>query len=391
LHVFLSRSLVKLGDSLAHYEKPNHFSATLLLVNIGVNLDIDANSQQFVMSERSDPLSYGEHRLCLVQTVEKLTVSSWGEVILQTYQGLEGILTCIVEVFNQSEVTDSPEILKSLCFNKARGRSISWRITALFDNLLKYFADPQSTTSLRYLVAGEEAYFLFCRRDKNLSYFRLENNSQILQELGLAQARFSPVMFDAYVLEHTFLPLIFAHNLAQCLQLFYFAGPKQVSIYVIDENGALFVAQHGKAMPEQVLQHYARFLNTLLATAKLPNAESIKFYEIQKNSVGVMSCLPVRVKPEDSAMALRIRIVFAADGVSFAIFCNDRKFSSTDADFYRTVKTLIQNYRKHGDDYPYYITEIDAPCRVLGFGAASEAQALHYLRFKQKIEDKLNC
>lgn len=389
-HGFLSRSLTKLGDGLAHYEHPHQFSASLLLVNVGVNLEIDANQQQIVMSERSDPLSYGEQRLCLAQTVERLTVSSWGEVTLQTYSGLEGILTCLVEVFNQSELLDSPDVLKVLCLTKVRGKSISWRLTALFETLLKYFAEPKAEYPPRYMVAGEGAYFLFQRRDKALSYYRLENNSQILQELGLAQAQFSPVIFDAFVLDQTFIPNIFQHNLVHCIQLFYFAGPKHVSVYVLDEKGALFIAQHQNARSEQVLQRYAWFLYDLLTRAKLPYAESVKFYEIQKNSVGVISCLPVRIKPDEYSIALRVRIVFDRQGDGWAIYCNERKFSITDAESYGAVKNLIQHYRQNSDEYPYYITEIDAPCRVLGVDEAKQVQAMHYLRYKQKLEDKLN-
>ena len=389
-HGFLFRSLNKLGDGLAHYEQPLRFTSSLLLVNFGIDLEIDANQQQIVMSERSDPLSYGEQRLCLVRTLERLTVSNWGEVSLQTYSGLEGIFACLVEVFNHSELLDNPDVFKALCFTKVRGKSISWRLTALFETLLKYFADPQAEYPSRYVTAGEGAYFLFQWRDKELSYYRLENNSQILRELGLAQAQFSPVIFDAFVLEQTFIPSIFTHNLARCVQLFYFAGPKHVSIYVIDEKGALFIAQHNNARPEQVLQRYAWFLYDLLSRAKLPQAESIKFYEIQKNSVGVISCLAVCIKPEECELALRVRIVFDRHDEGLAIYCNEQQFCITDAESYRAVKNLIQQHRQNGDDYPYYITEIEAPCRVLGIDAMDQVQAMHYLRYKQKLEGKLN-
>ena len=389
-HGFLSRSLGKLGDGLEQYELPNRFAASLLLVNVGVELEIDAHQQQLVMSERSDPLSYGEQRLCLVQGVERLTVSTWGEVSLQTYSGLEGILACLVEVFNHSADLASSEVLKVLCFNKVRSKSISWRLTALFENLLKYFAEPEPEYPPRYVVAGEGAYFLFQLRDKALSFYRVENNTQILQELSLAQVQFSPVFFDAFVMEHTFIPSILLHNLAHCVQLFYFVGPKHVSIYVLDEKGTLFIAQHNNARQEQVLQRYAWFLYDLLTRAKLPFAESVKFYEIQKNSVGVISCLPVTLKADECAQALRIRIVYARHDEGVAIYCNERKFNITDAASYTVVKNLIQQYRQNGDDYPYYITEIEAPCRVLGIESETQVQAVHYLRYKQKLEEKLN-
>ena len=133
------------------------------------------------------------------------------------------------------------------------------------------------------------------------------------------------------------------------------------------------------------------FLGALLAQAKLPAAVSIKCYEIQKNSAGVVSCHPVQVRPNDSVMDLRIRITYEQATESFAIYCNDAKFSIVNAETYNVVKSHILSYRRSYDDYPFHISEIDVPCRLLGIDYANQAQSVHYLNYKQKIEDKLNA
>lgn len=390
LHEFLSRYLAIKGDSLDVYEKPNRFLSSLLLINLGESLAIDTNPQQFVMSERSDPFSYGESRQCFVQTVQKISVSSWGEVTLQQYNGLGGFFGCIAEVFNNSEPPLGGDKLHVACFTKARGRSIALRIKVLFNNLLRCFANPPMQNRQRYIVAGEAAYYVFRCRDNVLSYYMLETHNQLLQELADAQPLFSPVLFDAYVLEQTFIPSLYGHNLADIVQIFYHANNKHVTVYVLDEKGALFVAQHSKANPEHVLIHYSLFLGALLVQAKLPAATGIKCYEIQKNSAGVVSCHAVQVKPEDSAMDLRVRITADQTPNSFTVYCNDLKFAIVDAETYKTVKNHILGYRKHCDDYPCHITEVDVPCRLLGIEHANQAQAMHYLNYKQKMEDKLN-
>ena len=390
LNDFLSRYVAIHGDILEIYEKPNCLSSSLLLINLGESLAMDANTQQFVMSERSDPFSYGESRYCFVQTVQKLSVFAWGEVTLQQYKGLDGFLDCIVEVFNNSEQPVGANQLAVVCFTRARGRSITWRIKALFDNLLKCFSNPQFRNQQRYIMAGESGYCVFRCLGNLLSYYRLENNNQLFQELGSSQQRFSPVLFDDYVLEQTVIPALYSHNLADAIQIFYHATSKQVVVYIIDEKGALFVAQHTKAKPEHLLIQYSLFVGALLAQAKLPAATGIKCYEVQKNSTGLVSCRPVQAKPEDSAMDLRVRIAYEQPSASFVIYCNDLKFSIVDAESYKAVKTQIMSYRKISDDYPFHITEIDVPCRLLGIDNVSLAQAVHYLRYKQKIEDNLN-
>lgn len=390
LHDFISHNLLSKDDDLDVYEYPNRFLSSLLLINLGESLAIDANDQQFVMSERSDPFSYGESRHCFVKSVQKISVSNWGEVTLARYSGLSGFFACIAEVFNDSEPPIDADKLHVVCFTMARGRSIVLRINTLFDNLLKCFADRQSHDQQRYIMAGGSGYYVFRCRDHVLSYYLLDTHNQLLQELGSAQPQFSPVWFDAYVLEQTFIPSLYQYNLADIIQIFYHATAKHVAVYVIDEKGALFVAQHSKANPEHVLIHYSLFFGSLLMQAKLPVATGIKCYEIQKNSVGVVSCQMVQVKPESSAMDLRVRITAEQAPDSFAVFCNDLKFSIVDAQTYREVKNHILSYRKNRDDYPCHITEVDVPCRMLGIEHASQAQGVHYLNYKQKMEDKLN-
>lgn len=390
LHDFISSHLLSKTDDLGIYEKPSRISASMLMINLGENLAIDSNLQQCVMSERSDPLSYGDSRQCFVQSVQKLSVSTWGEVTLQRYSGLSGFFNCIADIFNDSEPPINGDKVHVACYTKVRGRSIMLRINTLFDNLLKYFAVPSAQLQQRYILAGEGAYYVFRCRDQVLSHYPLENHSQLLQELGSPQPYFSPVNFDAYVLEQTFIPSLYSLNQANIIQIYYHAASKHVAVYVIDEKGALFVAQHGNAHPEHVLIHYSNFLGGLLVQAKLPSAVGIKCYEIQKNSAGVVSCHMVSVKAENSVMDLRVRITADQAPESFAIYCNDLKFSVVDSETFKIVKNHILGYRKACDDYPCHITEVDVPCRLLGIEHPSQAQAVHYLNYKLKMEDRLN-
>jgi adenylate cyclase class 1 len=62
----------------------------------------------------------------------------------------------------------------------------------------------------------------------------------------------------------------------------------------------------------------------------------------------------------------------------------------TDADTIRALKAHILGFRKSHEDYPFHITEIDAPCELLGMQRCDQSQSLFYLNYKQKIEEKLN-
>ncbi|WP_260839345.1 class I adenylate cyclase [Methylomonas koyamae] len=388
LHGFFQSRLPGGDSGLSAYAAPNRLLASLLLVNLGESLAIDANGQQLVMSERSDPLSYGESRQCFVQSIEKLSVSSWGEVTLQRYAGLDGLFNCLLDVVHNGGTQFGSDALRVLCYTPVRGRSIVLRIESLFNNLRKCFV-AAGIGAQRYLIPAETGYCLFQFNNGRLGYFGLDNHTQLLQELAKPQPQFSAVLFDDYVLEQTYIPLLYRYNLADTVQLFYHATSKHVAVYILDEKGSLFVRQHHNANPEHILAHYSVFLGTLLAQAQLPEGLAIRFYEIQRNSAGVVSCQTVQVKLGASAFDLRVRIV-SEDSGAVAVYANERRFLIDGPDSYKAVRSDILGYRNSHDDYPFHITEIDAPCRVLGAEHSAELQTVHFLNYKQKMEDKLN-
>ncbi|WP_367154631.1 class I adenylate cyclase [Methylomonas sp. HYX-M1] len=389
LHAFLSLHLPDKDTGLEIYSQPNRIKASFLLVNWGKELPIDNNPQLFMMSERSDPLSYGDNRYCFVINIQKVSVSSWGEVTFQEYQGLEGVFNCLSEVFNQTSKPLSAESLRIACYTRARGRSICMRLESLFEGLSSHFSSGPHAQNGRYLLAAQAGYCCFRIQNNSLSYYLLENSQALLQELSSTQAQFSPVHFDDFVLEQTFIPYLYQFNKPKRLQIFYHHSSKHIAFYIIDEKGALFVRQHSGANPQQILTHYYVFIKNLQLQTKLPETILIDCYEIQKNSAGVVSCHSVDIRQNDSALDLSVRIT-ADRSQGHAIYCNQRKFAISNAQSYLEVKQYIMNFRKTHENYPCHITDIDIPCELLGISDFAQAQSVHYLQYKQKIEDKLN-
>jgi adenylate cyclase class 1 len=389
LYGFLTQHLHVKESELNLYAQANRQLANLLLVNWGEALPIDANPEQFVMSERSDPLSYGEKRHCFVHSVQRLSVSSWGEVTLQHYAGLEGVLNCITEVFKQNGLSITTDNLRVACLTRGRGRSIAMRIETIFSQLVQHFANKTSLSRHRYLLPAESGFCCFKLNNNVLSYYLLENNSALLQELTAVQPWFSPVIFDDYVLEQTFIPFLYRHNLADTVQIFYHQTSKHVAVYLIDEKASLFVTQHHDASPQYILQHYTTFLKTLIMQRKLPEGIAVRCYEIQRNSAGVVSCQPVAVKPRSKALDLQVKLVHDPH-YGQIICCNEHRFQLADSNAYQAVREYIMSYRKQHEDYSFHITGIDVPVTILGVENSEQLQSVHFLNYKQKTEEKLN-
>jgi len=399
----LGRLLIELdrfmtGEVLTHettlqvYAEANRIDAALLLVNWGESLALDADTNQLMMSERSDPLSYGERRHCFVQGLQCLSVSRWGELTLQHYQGLEGFFHCLCDLYNHSQTPRKPERLTVLCHSRGRARSIVLRIEQIHRCLLHLFADTSATPAWRYLLPAGAAYGCFRLQAGTLGFYFLENNEQLLHELASTQATVSPVWFDDYVLEHTVIPLLYQNHASHVVQVFGHVASQHVAVYVIDERGALFTTTHRGATLGQVLAQYQVFIETLLAKRKLTDAHGVAFYEIEKNLVGVVSCKPLEIKPTPMTamdLDLKIRVVLDADD-GMTVYCNDSRHVLHDRQSVQAVRDHVMQFRQQHEDYPVYITDIDVAAASLGLDQLTQAHAAHYFQYKRKVEARLN-
>lgn len=396
LFQFLSGKLKTKTSPLSIYNKANRQLSALIFINLGLAIDELRNDGLMVISERSDPLSYGKNRQCFIQQIEQISISSWGEVTTAQYTGKDGFFDCLTNVFNNSQQPVSTEHLKSVCFIPGRAKSITLRIDAIFANLVKYYSRLSTEKNHRYIVASEHSYTIFQNKNDFLQHWTVASKELLLQELSNAQDTFSPVHFDSYVLEDTLIPYLYSLNLAQIIQVFYLKEGADIHVYIIDEKAALFIHEHKQSNPNHILKYYSIFLESLLIHT-LYNDIALKFYEIQKNSAGVYSSHSANWDSKTTYIDLSLRIIMedlasiTANPIYY-IYCNDIEFTSIvhGNDIFEVVSSSIMAFRKNKENYPIHITEIDVPCSFLGVENDSQLQTIHFLNYKKEIETKLN-
>jgi len=393
LFQFLSKNM-ETESSLAPYNKPNKLLNSLLFINLDQTLGNERDDGMLVLSDRSDPLSYGKNQQCFIQQIDQISISSWGEVTTNQYLGLNGFFSCITQIFNSSEQPVLPSSIKMICYTATRAQSILLRAQTVFNNLIKFFSAPSNT---RYFLNGESAFYVFQKQNKQLHYCFIESKEQLLQELASPQSTFSPVHFDPNTLENSLIPFIYEKNKKQTIQLFYFSEKNQIQIFILDENGALFSHEHKHSNYSQVINNYALFIESILNHALYKSNIKLKFYEIQKNSAGHLSIHPSKWKSPKTYLDLPIRIIIEESPLgsfedNYCIYCNDIEFNSSQYNkkLFKEVASYVIDCRLNGDNYPIYITDIEAPCRYLDAEDDSQLQMVHYLNYKKKIELKLN-
>ena len=394
---FLSKNLLAESASLSVYKKPDKLLSSLIFINLGQALAYERDDGMLVLSERSDPLSYGKERLCFIQQIDRISVSNWGEVTTFRSIGLDNLFGCLTLVFNNSKPPVSSQSLKVSCNTPIRAKSIVLRTESIFNKLVTFFSEQSPARSDRYFLAGEHSIYGFQRNNSCLRYWPMESTEQLLQELASTQNLFGDVHFESEVLENSFIPFLYAQNREQIIQVFYYQENTCVSVFIIDEKGALFTHQHLQSNSNQVLCNYSIFLESMLNHSFYGNDVQVKFYEIQKNSAGTVSCLSAKYTPMATYMDLSVRIIIELSSTNapitrYYIYCNDIEFSSVNygGNLFLEVSRYIMDCRKSKEDYPVHISDLEVPCSYLGVENNDQLQTVHYLKYKKKIEAKLN-
>jgi len=364
---------------------------SLIFINMGIS-DIE---RLCVMSERrTDPLSYGIDRQCFIQTVSRISLSSWSDITTSHEDGLDGLFNCLTDIINNHQKPLSLKDVKFVCNSPNRARDIIFRVEVIFSILVKLFSAPQQNQSLRYILPGGTAFYVFQSVNKILSYKMLATEKLLLDEIGRPQEQFSSIHFDQTILENTPIRLIYSLNKPQVIQLFYYDNKTDISIYIIDEKGSLYTQQHNKASVSHLLKHYAAFLESIINRTLFENFVDIEYYEIEKNSDDVFSCNQVQLNTTSLNQEFNLRIAGedTGKGISYTIYCNEKEYSSLEHGnkvFYAAYQHILQ-FRNGKSHYPVYITDMDLPLTAFRISNPEQLQTIHYLNYKQKIEDKFN-
>jgi len=389
INIFLTKNFNH-DPSLEAYQTLKVQLNSLLIINMGISDD----QGLCVMSERSDALSYGVGRQCFIQTIDRISLSSWGEITTSQDKGAAGLFNCLTDIINNSKKPLSVNDLKLICLTPARAKGILLRVEMVFNTLVKLFANQHHKHSQRYILPGGTSFYVFQSENKILSYKEIKTKKLLLNELGSPQEQFSPIHFDQSVLENTPIHLIYAVNKPQIIQLFYYEGKADTRVFIVDEKGALYTQIHSKANPEHLLKQYSIFLESLLNRNIFETLLTIEYYEIKKSPAGIYSYNSVQLKAISSNQELSLRIAGedTDKGIIYSIYCNEKEFSSLDYGnqvFHAAYQHILQ-FRNDNINYPIHITDIDLPLSAFHMDSQEKLQTIHYLKYKQKIEDKFN-
>ncbi|MDR8013350.1 class I adenylate cyclase [Ectopseudomonas guguanensis] len=375
----------------------------LLLVNVGVD-PLRQHSQMNVhmTTGRTDALGYSGVRENLVLTLDQVVLNSWNELQVSRYDGQDALLDCLRDLLNSLPAGGPQPKVVVRCYCRNRAQPIAERVEELLRDLLESYADGRQS---RYLVQVRQHYHVLQLTPGQVSHTALGDLPALLAHLGAEQALYSPLRLDRHALEGDDLALILPMGRPQCIQVFYrlHETSGEAELTLLDENNALWRRRLPFRDEQSLLTPLQRFLQSLLyrRNAMLPLDGSDNQPPLEILYYQLLPAAPLRAQRLERRPAPESQvshpfydvqaIVEPGDGRQrhVTLYCNHREFSELEygRELYRAVAQHILAQRAGGERYPCYITDLDLSAVLAG----QQAQTVHYLRYKNELEDALNA
>lgn len=358
-----------------------------------------SNAGMQLTTEWIDPLSYGAANHCLVETVDHLMVTTWGEVLVHHHgNGMAGVLDMICQHLNMNWSLQGNHLvpLDAFAFSSPKADAIANRLSQLHTSIWEGFRKIGEQG--RYILRASDKFYCIEKNAKGFYWRKIGVLAALFEMLAEVPDQFRPLYLDPFALPHSHLPLILSQHKADSVQIFYALERDKIDFYVLDDSGALFHQQLAKTEETYFLLQQRRFFDSLRTRRLLTStlnarrllAEETLFYRLELDDGGWRSR---KIRPPESAPGdyMELMLIAGPNGPEedrFSLVSGSREFSSIALGkrFYQEVVEHLLKQRQGKGDYPIYLTGII----TAGLEQGSQWPIIDMLRFRHTLERRLN-
>ena len=407
----LLNSLYKRRDALhpgniplSDLASPAFAKSCTLFINTGDDpMEHLSKEGKQLTSDRSDALSFGAAHTSLVNHMQQLIVTSWGETLIthhdQTSGLAESICRYLALTLHINPDQPAPDVV-AFGHSSIRAAAIAKRVEILFNNIHASFGPEGKGANSRFLFQADDDYYLIHKNESGFTCFSLDSYEELIETLGRPQPIFCPLVIDSYALQDTPLPLLMQENSEGLIQIYYHIHKNRTSLYIVDEQGALFQQEIPGGNEKHLMLHQKRFFSDLLITRSMQTddmglsgvLDTPLFFRLSKNRGGNW-VTEARTPPRDRFYQGYTELRLITEGIDLnqsphLLVCDGHEFSSLEYGdgLLHAVGKYIMAMRKSNRDYPIYITGIEFT------RSATEQRwsTVELLQFKKKLETRLN-
>lgn len=365
-------------------EKPPELNQLMLFINLEHEAPQDKLTQQGLVrsSLQNDPLNHALTRQNLVFGIEGLIYSSWGQWHYFSHKGNTAVLEMVNTLLLWQPIHCSEKLSICWCPSEAHGQAIERRIEKLYSDVITHY----QTNSERgdYLVSISEKNYLIQWQAGSCDYTTVPKGQAIQTTLGTEKAQFSRTKVDTYLDTNGLFGQLLRLQSPHQLTLFLCSQKDIITLYLLDEKGALFQQQFTGLTESTLTGNFYRFLTTL----KLRNEiNHLRFYRLTKqgNKGWKLSAMALSTISQQEYLPVTIEMSSIKNDAQCTIHCGKNKFTgkANEATLFQQVNQLVLSLRRSKERYPLYITDIAFPKDM-------HVSSYHYITQKQRLEHLLN-
>ncbi len=375
-----------------------------LFVNTGSDpLEHLSKEGKQLTSDRSDALSFGSAHTSLINHLQQLIVTSWGETLITHHDQTSGLAESICRylslTLHNNPDQPAPEVA-AFGHSSIRAAAIAKRVETLFNDICASFGPYGKGLDSRYLFQADDDYYLIQKERDGFSSFSVDSYDELMQTLGQPQTRFCPLVIDGQALQDTPLPLIMQENMEGLIQIYYHSFKHQISLYIVDEQGALFHQEIPGGDEKHLMLQQKRFFSDLLITRSMQTddtglsgvLDAPLFFSLSKDRKGNWLA-EARTPPRDQFYQEYTELRLITEGIDLSqsphlLVCDDQEFTSLEygEGLFHAVGKYIMAMRSSNKKYPIYITGIE----FTRTATEQRWSTVELLQFKKKLESRLN-
>lgn len=372
----------------ANFLRPNIPIQWQLFVNAGID-----PMHQFTrrgmqkISNRDDALGYSALKENLVQSIDLLTINSWGEWRIQRFHGENALIDTLYHLLQYIPLARKqgwPDY-QCHCFCASRAGAISMRVEQIMTDLTQHVIDQPKVD---YILEAGKKYYIWQQEKNIIKLQQADSVTEFLSILAQPRQHYAHYKLDSNALNGSPLKTIFNNAKPGSWQLYFWHKEESYFWYLLDERGVLLHQQQKAGSDSEVLIPIIRFLRQVDQRMQgrliRQHARPLYMFELERNNESTeFDLIPRRLPPlQDQSSQIQLNAILD-DQNQVNIYCNGEEFSIWEWGplLYHQVAKTIMNMRTGKGTYPVYLTDI---------ALYGDESIIQHIKFKQVIEKDLN-
>ena len=375
-------------------DAPAQVQKLALFINVGVDPMAELSRQGLqLVSSQTDALAYGASHELLVQKIDLVWLTSWGELHTSQFHGDDAVPEFLGKLHALLDGQKAKPQVQAFCASPIRARSIANRMQLVVEELLHEVFPLAKHAPVRYLLRLGKGFVELRWEEQQLSLRRCADISELMSWLAEPITPACELIFEQQTARALDFDLIYRQRRQGSLQLFYRRVLERIDIFVLDEADALVLCQYPNTELKPLLQAWQQFLihvsdrqRRLSGLPPLPTPDCFELCSSNGEQRTQLRRLELTlVTPESWALSaslqagkpLRQSLQLQVQQQEFSLLENGDAFLS------QAVQQVLR-LRQQPERYPVYLSDLiitDVPFDV---------STAYFVRQKKQIEELLN-